>query len=362
MKLLCVVSTLNFPQFTRRATIEAIHRLHPDTELLMFSSLKNLRTRPVTLPHIKTRQYRFWLPEALKGNKMLVALRHEIKSLYWKRFFQQYEVVFLTDPNQYYLLPYLQKQKVVYLIRDPNVLQSPKNHPKELAVLERANVVLATSKNLAEIYLPKYYGFQHPNIHYWPNTVDLNIWDIDKFKDLKPKNTKPVLGMAGNLNNRSDLGLLDYISEQKEFHFEVCGNIFLNDASDKAHLDKILAKSNVKHLGFLPFSHLPAQVNQWDLGLTIEKPCDYTYFTHHNKIYQYMALGKPVVNLRTHNDYDTIGFPVFIANTKEEYSQKIKEALAIAGKPETIEHCLKVARENSCEVRARQFLDALSAH
>jgi len=51
------------------------------------------------------------------------------------------------------------------MIRDPNVLQSEINVPKEKAILNRADVVLATSKNLAENYLPEYYGFQHPNIH-----------------------------------------------------------------------------------------------------------------------------------------------------------------------------------------------------
>ncbi|MDZ7720037.1 MAG: hypothetical protein U5K72_14570 [Balneolaceae bacterium] len=96
---------------------------------------------------------------------------------------------------------------------------------------------------------------------------------------------------------------------------------------------------------------------RWNVGLTIEKRCEYTLYTHHNKIYQYLGLGKPVIVNKIHDDYDDFGEPVFVCNTKEEYAQKLKELMLSEKKEmEWIENAQRIAKENSAEIRAEDFL------
>lgn len=359
MKLLCVVSTLNFPQFTRRATIEAIWRQNLETELLMFTGLKTFRKEPVSILGLKTYLYRFWTPEQLKTMPLISCAEHILRKKRWADFMNRYEAIFLTDPNQYWLLPYIRKQKIIYLIRDPNVLQSEKNFPREKAIFDRADVVFATSRNLAEKYLSKYYGFQHSNIHYWPNTVDLNIWDYNFFKDKSVSGKKFIAGMAGNINDRTDINLLEHITNDEDILFELCGKVTDKVRSNPV-FQEVISRKNVKHLGYIPFHKLPERVWGWNVGLTIEKKCEYTRFTHHNKVYQYLALGKPVVILKIHNDYDDLGEPIFVCDTKEEYAQNLKELMSSEKKEtEWVEDALRIANENSNEVRAKQFLNTI---
>ena len=43
MKILTVCSGLDFVNYTRRATIEAIHKLNPEMDVLLFNSILNIR-------------------------------------------------------------------------------------------------------------------------------------------------------------------------------------------------------------------------------------------------------------------------------------------------------------------------------
>ena len=361
MKLLCVASTLNFPNFTRRATIEAIWRQNPDTELLMFTGLKTIGKRHVSITGLETGLYRFWTPEKLKSTPVISGIEPLLRKPRCKASMNRFEVVFLTDPNEYLLLPYLNGQKVVYLIRDPNVLQSQKNHAKEKVILQRADTVLATSRNLAERYLPEYYGFQHPNIHYWPNTVDLDIWDYDKYQKYSSHEEIFTVGMAGNLGlKRTDFELLDYLTDQcPEIQFDIAGNVE-PAAFEKTNLKTIFERKNVRYLGFIPFDDLPKTVMKWKSGLIIEAQNEYASYMHHNKIYQYLALGKPVVVLRTHADYDNYPEPVYVCHTKEEYSKRLKQLSESNVSMQSVQMAIALARENSNEMRAQQFFSAIS--
>ena len=359
MKLLIILSCNDFDNFTRRATVEAICKKHPDTTLLFFNGIKGFPIKNPSNPKLRWKTY--YSLSLGKGRQALRKTEISLSGLYWKRYIRSFAVVFLGDPNQELILDYVsQKQKIIYLIRDPNALQSTENQERELRILKVARTVFATSKNLTKNYLPDYYGFQHPNIHYWPNTVDLTLWKYITYEKLIKLKKKKVVGMAGNIGKkRTDFELLEYLAENTtdyEIHF--AGRIS-SDSIDNPSLKKFLNSKNVKYLGFIPFEKLPQTLIQWEIGLITDSKGEYASYMHHNKVYQYLAMGLPVVVLRTHNDYDTLGFPLYIANTKEEYNQKIKEALAAAGKPETIEHCLQLAKENSSEVRAKEFLSIL---
>ena len=71
----------------------------------------------------------------------------------------------------------------------------------------------------------------------------------------------------------------------------------------KIFWDRLFEKSNVKYLGNIPYEKLPKTVARWDVGLVTDKMDEYASYMHHNKVYQYLALGIPVVSLKIHEDY-----------------------------------------------------------
>ena len=355
-KILTICSTLDFQNYTRRATIEAIAQKAGRLDVVLYTGLKNRFTPKNLSPHLNTTIHHFWIPESLNRFPVLRSLETAVRKPFRKRAFAGYDVIFFTDPNQYRLLPYVGDQTVVYLIRDPNILQAEAHREGEKALLDQAGLVLATSRNLAESYLPKYYGFQHSNIQYWPNCADLELW---KAEDKKPSQTKnsPVIGVAGNFSKkRTDYELLTAIAENlPEYRFEIAGMI--DRDQNPVFWDSLLAKENIAYLGLLPLDELPETVAGWNVGLVTDRVDEYASYMHHNKVYQYLAMGVPVVSMRIHDDYELLKPCVESAKSHEEYTELIWTQ-ADRQKAEIFrKSCRSLAVENSAEKRAEQFMD-----
>ena len=358
MRILTVVSGLDFINYTRRATIEAIHRLNPDLDILLFNSILNIRRKKLTTPRIKFYFYHFWTVERLRKFKLFTFLEHRIRAVKWKSFFVRYDAVFFIDPNQYYLLPYLsENQKLIYLLRDPSVLLDPKIYKKELSVIERADLVLGISRNLCGYYFEKYYGFIPGNVKLWPNTVDIGLWNYNKWKPLIKKKEKPLIGLAGNITYVIDIELLIFIVKSlPEYDFEIAGKLDMS-YDEQIEWNELISLPNLRYLGFIPFNEFPKVVINWDIGLVAAKPeHEFALYLNNNKQYQYMALGKPFVSYRLNSEYADFKDLVFIANDRLDFIVKIKMAFNKSKEKDIVEKGIKIASEQSSECRAKQFL------
>jgi hypothetical protein len=360
MKILAVCSVINFRDFTRRATIEAIKKETENLDLLFYTSLKNRFKRKITVKGIPYSTYHFWIPDKFKKFRIPRFIEHFLRSFSWKRKISKYDLVFFTDPNQAWLIPYLKDTRIIiYLLRDPNVLQDIKNKTTEKLLLDKCNLVLATSKNLTNLYLQKYHGISHKTVHFWPNCVDLNIWDYRKF--IKNNNSKlPKIGVAGNFSkNRTDYELLDYVtSELQDLDFEIAGSIDYEQS--RYFWDNLFRKKNVHYLGFIPFDLLPETVANWNVGLITDKIEEYASYMHHNKVYQYLALGIPVVSLKIHEDYNELFPYVILADDYIHYAWNIRIALKQSINESFRNACIEIACLNSSEVRAKDFLSRIN--
>lgn len=357
MNILAVCSIINFRDFTRRATIEAIKKEIDNLDVLLFTSLKNIFKEKTGVRDIPFSTYHFWIPDKMKRFIFLNLFEHKLRSWYWGKKILKYDWVFLTDPNQAWLLPYVKKSKIVYLIRDPNVLQNINQKENERKLLNRAELVLATSNNLTNVYLHKYHGISHKNIHYWPNCVDINIWN--RKKSGSKTLIEPLVGIAGNFSlKRTDYLLLDNITSNcPDINFEIAG--ILDYKQSQVFWDKMVTKKNVKYLGNIPFEKLPEIVARWDVGLVTEKMDEYASFMHHNKVYQYLALGIPVVSLKIHEDFRMLHPYVHLAEDYVQYVEAIRTALE-QSKIESFKNaCIEMAKLNSSEVRAEEFLSLI---
>jgi hypothetical protein len=362
MKILTVCSCLDFINYTRRATIESVHRLNPDLDVLMFNSVLNLKKKKNVSPDIKFYFYHFWVVEKLRKIKVLANTEYLLRALKWVSFFKRYDIVFFIDPNQYYLLPYLKKdQKLIYLLRDPSILLYPGNFKKELPLIYRANMILGISKSLCSYYFKKYYDYIPDNVKLWSNTVDIELWDYNKWIPFIRKKEKPVIGLAGNIDYVIDISLLIFIAKNlPECDFEIAGKLDLDDG-EQILWSELLKYPNVKFLGFIPFNDFPSVVINWDIGLVAAKPDhEYALYLNNNKQYQYLALGKPFVSYRLDAEYDDFEDFVFLAEDPIDYVEKIKQAVIKAKDKSIIDKGIKIASMQSSECRARQFLEIAS--
>jgi hypothetical protein len=359
VKILTVCSGLDFINYTRRATIEAIHKLNGDMDILLYNSILNIRKKKNISKEIKFYYYHFWIVERLRKFKILPGIEFLLRVIKWSSFFKQYDVIFLIDPNQYYLLPYLRKdQKLIYLLRDPSILLDQNNYYRELPILKRADLVLGISKSLCKYYIEKYYGFVPDNVKLWSNTVDLSLWNYSNLEHCIRKKSRPVIGLAGNIDFVIDIELLRFIvSQLPQYDFEIAGKLD-TDSIEKESWDSLISLPNIKYLGFIAYDEFPKTVINWDVGLVAAKTDqEYARYLNNNKQYQYLALGKPFVSYNFDSEYTDFDDLVFIACDRNDFAQKITEAVEKAVDKGIIARGIRIAHAQSSEMRAKQFLE-----
>ena len=89
----------------------------------------------------------------------------------------------------------------------------------------------------------------------------------------------------------------------------------------------------------------------------VDSKTELSSYHHHNKLYQYLALGKPVVIQRNHNDYDYLKNCIYIAYDKIEYKKVLSKAIRELGCKDKEMERVKLAIENNSQKRAIEFLD-----
>jgi hypothetical protein len=188
--------------------------------------------------------------------------------------------------------------------------------------------------------------------------VDLNLWDFKRWEPFFKDKSRPLIGLAGNINYVIDIELLHFvISRLPEYDFEIAGKLDLNK-NEKVVWGELLNLPNVKYLGLIPYNEFPEKVINWNIGLVAAKPDhEYATYLNNNKQYQYLALGKPFVSYRYSVDYSVFEDLVFIANDKLDFVDKVKMAIKKSNEKNIIERGIRIASGQSAEIRAKQFLE-----
>jgi glycosyltransferase involved in cell wall biosynthesis len=234
---------------------------------------------------------------------------------------------------------------------------------EEISLAVNSDILLCTSKELAENYCKKHLKINVVG-EYWANTVDLIRWDYDSLAVHKVSNESVVFGYAGNMNEITiNLDLVDVlIDEFRDCIFKFAGEInFVNSINSKK-FRKIFDKKNVVYLGKIPYDEIPMEVVSWDVCLMLDNFGEISSYVHHNKVYQYLAMGKAVVSTKTHNDYTDLHNGIYESNTIDEFVVNLKAAMIIKDDELHIDQRRSLARKNSSEVRADQFMKIVHNH
>ncbi len=242
---------------------------------------------------------------------------------------------------------------------------SPETHISLKTYMELKNedvdLITCVSKKLYKEMLKR---FPKEKVIYLPNGVDYFHFkvsrDIEKINDYMRSivlQGKPIIGYYGALANWIDYELLICTaSKHQDWNFILIGIDY--EGSLQQYLDKF--PPNIYFLGHIPYEKLPWYAIWFDVALIPFKKGEIAKATSPIKMYEYMALNKPIV--ATEDLIECYGYKgVFISkNDCEDFSQKILQALELKDNPEILKELDKIAQENTWEKRVETLLEYIN--
>lgn len=228
----------------------------------------------------------------------------------------------------------------------------------EHAMTDTENVYMVVTADLLYEDAVSHRGTK--NLIMSPNGVD-----YDFFKDLSEppefdedfkkvlKGSKTLVGYYGAMAAWLDYELIKKINSTGEFTVVLFG-IRYDDSLDSSG---ILELENVKFLGPRDYKVLKYYADKIDI-LTIPFVInDITKATSPLKLFEYMALGKPIVTsaMRECAKYET----PLVANSHDEFIEMLRQAKGLSGDGGYLAALDREARENSWALRADAIIDLL---
>ena len=165
----------------------------------------------------------------------------------------------------------------------------------ELQLVQRANVVFATARNLAETR-----GRSNPNTYYFSNVADYE--HFARARDpitIVPDDLKslpaPRIGFVGAISGyKLDFELLRKLAQARpDWSIVLIGEV--GEGDPWTDISRIRGISNLHLLGPRPYRLLPAYLKGFRVGILPNLINDYTRSMFPMKFFEYMAAGLPVV-------------------------------------------------------------------
>ncbi|MCI0394698.1 MAG: glycosyltransferase [Chloroflexi bacterium] len=271
------------------------------------------------------------------------------------------DVLWTYWPNTAYLVGRLGERLAVYhCIDDFTAVSYPLSPAGAIARMEadlcrRADLVLTRTETLAEARRAC-----NPHTHFLPGGVD-----VDHFNPARVEAPaadvaalpRPRVGFVGTIDNRLDVAALVACAQAlPHVSFVLAGPV-------KRHLvelDPLQGLSNVYFLPVRPYAAVPAVIAGLDVGFIPYRRTPYTEGLSPLKLYEYLAMGKPVVAadlpyLRREAAH------VHLARTAEEYVAAIQERLARPATPQEQSRWAAVASAYSWESQTEEIERLLAA-
>lgn len=170
---------------------------------------------------------------------------------------------------------------------------------------------------------------------------------------------KPIIGYYGALASWFDYEMVKYLAKNKPEYNIVLLGIKYDDSFDKANLSEY---SNIYFLGSKDYEELPNYASKFDVCTIPFKINNITQATSPLKLFEYMALEKPIVTTAMNEckKYRS----VMIANNKEEFVEKIDRCIELSTNKanEYYKILKKEALENTWETKAKNILELVKKY
>jgi len=254
--------------------------------------------------------------------QILIKIRNPNKRMFLWMFFPHEEKITIYFSKKWFLI-----YDIVDFYTLPTQKDDKKLEAKKRKLLNKSDLITAISNSLKN----KYQKLTDKHIYQVPQGFNL----IEDFHTHNyKKNNKPLIGFIGHINNRFDLTLLtELITKNKQWNFVFIGpkhhdnNISYEDQSQK--IEKLFQLRNAFWIKQQPKKNITKFIKRFDICIipyNIEY--DFNKFCYPMKIFEYFAIGKPVVStpiqellLPKFNDIIRIG------NNSEEWEYQINDIL-----------------------------------
>lgn len=247
-----------------------------------------------------------------KLNKFIIAKQIE-------RLTDDETIIWITAPPEIIpgLLNNLKFKVLVYEIID----DYPKIHPSrskkitrvENWLIQKADLVIATSSILLEKAASE-------KTILISNGVDYAFFNKNSFEKPMPlQGMKKIIGYTGTIDNWLDFDIIDFVAEQrKDLDLVFVGPVQTNVLPDRP---------NIHFLGKKNYTTIPDYVNFFDVCTIPFKRNQFAHAINPVKIYEYFALGKPVVACKT-QEISNFSDLLYIAENKNDFLDQLEKALS----------------------------------
>lgn len=228
----------------------------------------------------------------------------------------------------------------------------------EKLLRDRENVlVVSTARKLKEI-ANKFRGEEENNILV-PNGVNLEDFEKKDFKigeGIKAiiKKRKPIIGYYGALAKWFDYSLIEELAKRRRDCEIVLIGMNYDGSYDESNLKSY---DNIHYIGMVDYKDLIDYSKYFDVCMVPFIKNDITDSTSPLKIFEYMALGKPIVttNIEECKNYKSC----LVSKDYEEFIENINKALKLKRRGEYFKVLKKEAMDNTWNNRADLIKNAL---
>lgn len=240
--------------------------------------------------------------------------------------------------------------------------ESFKNQVKHLEnnyelITNKADIIFTVSKDLVDFYNQK--GRQ--NKVYWiPNGVAFDLYQdpeiINKKNELDDIK-KPIIGYLGTIQKRFDIQLIKFLAvNNPDYNFVFVGPVWKE--TQKQIDQELQGLDNLHFFGRKSYLQSPSYINKFDVAIIPHKLDDFLKTTDPMKMYEYLALGKPIVTTPGAGT-DVFKDYLYVASNNEEFSKKIKIAL-LESNQELINKRKQVIMQHTWESRVNKMLEYIN--
>lgn len=272
-----------------------------------------------------------WFPNTFAVGRMLneALFRRHVKKAAVALDIEQ-PLLWLNPHSAGHLVGKVGESAVIYDITDDwtNLTQSPwltdliREQDKNLC--RAADAVIVCSERLRQLKEPL-----TNSLYLIPNGVDAAHYlkVDDKGRELPPETAAwrhPVLGYTGTVHSdRVDLPLVEALARRlPDATVALVGPVHL-DGAERRRLE---ALGNVFFTGPKPYADLPSYMRAFDVCITPHLVTPFTESLNPIKLWEYLAVGKPIISTRVTGFRDYQEF-VYLADNAEGFAAALQEAL-----------------------------------
>lgn len=266
-------------------------------------------------------------------------------------------VLLLSNPMAYPLLRRIPNDVVVAF----DAIDDWANHPEisdsrgRIAVgyheiLRRADVVVTNSEVMQSRLRER--GARRPALI--RNGIPSGWLDLDPWV---PPAGAVVIGYAGKIAKRIDVDTLSQLAvAHPEWRIEMAGPVL-----DEAWIAKLRRHSNIVWLGDVPHDQLPRLFRRWHVALIPHNVGRLENGGHPIKLYEYLALGLPIVSTPI-GGIDALGPLPIVAAGGRSFVEAVQSALAPGSKTAEVVAQRRLAVSSfTWSQTAQLFLDLISS-